>query len=164
MAWTTPKTWAAGELLTASDMNTYLRDELNYLASGRPYNASSFTAGASTTSTSYSDTGLSVTLTPAASTRVLIIVSLFAVKNTAGSGFLRVLRDGATQIGNATQVDYNGGSATAIWVPCTFIFVDTGLSLAAHTYALQFKSSDANSFQVAAGGSTRECTMLGLEM
>jgi len=31
MAWTTPKTWTTGELVPASDLNTYLRDNANYL-------------------------------------------------------------------------------------------------------------------------------------
>lgn len=31
MAWTTPKTWAVGELLTAADMNAYVRDNTEYL-------------------------------------------------------------------------------------------------------------------------------------
>lgn len=31
MAWTDPKTWAVGEVLTASDMNTYLSDNTNDL-------------------------------------------------------------------------------------------------------------------------------------
>ena len=32
MAWTTPKTWAVGEVLTAANMNLHLRDNLNALA------------------------------------------------------------------------------------------------------------------------------------
>lgn len=31
MAWTTPRTWTAGELVTANEMNTHLRDNLNIL-------------------------------------------------------------------------------------------------------------------------------------
>lgn len=31
MAWTTPRTWVAGELVTATQMNTHLRDNLNVL-------------------------------------------------------------------------------------------------------------------------------------
>jgi hypothetical protein len=31
MAWTTPKTWTTGEVLTSSDMNTYVRDNLSHL-------------------------------------------------------------------------------------------------------------------------------------
>ena len=29
MAWTTPKTWAVGDIMTAADMNTYVRDNMN---------------------------------------------------------------------------------------------------------------------------------------
>jgi len=31
MAWTTPVTWAIGQLVTASDMNAQVRDNLNHL-------------------------------------------------------------------------------------------------------------------------------------
>uniref|UniRef100_A0A6M3JX75 Tail protein n=1 Tax=viral metagenome TaxID=1070528 RepID=A0A6M3JX75_9ZZZZ len=31
MAWSAPKTWTAGEVVTASDMNTYIRDNQRYL-------------------------------------------------------------------------------------------------------------------------------------
>lgn len=31
MAWTTPKTWASGEIVSAANLNTHLRDNLNYL-------------------------------------------------------------------------------------------------------------------------------------
>lgn len=33
MAWTTPRTWSAGETVTATIMNTHVRDNLNALAS-----------------------------------------------------------------------------------------------------------------------------------
>lgn len=32
MAWTTPRTWAAGELVTAALMNTHVKDNLDFLA------------------------------------------------------------------------------------------------------------------------------------
>ena len=35
MAWTTPKTWVTGELATASDLNTYIRDNQNAIFSGQ---------------------------------------------------------------------------------------------------------------------------------
>lgn len=31
MAWTAPKTWAAGDIVTAADMNTYVRDNTDYI-------------------------------------------------------------------------------------------------------------------------------------
>jgi hypothetical protein len=33
MAWTAPRTWTTGELVTAAFMNTHVRDNLNYLKS-----------------------------------------------------------------------------------------------------------------------------------
>jgi hypothetical protein len=36
MAWSTPRTWVAGETLTASNMNTHLRDNLNAVAERNP--------------------------------------------------------------------------------------------------------------------------------
>lgn len=36
MPWTTPKTWAAGEVLTAANLNLYLRDNTEILGASRP--------------------------------------------------------------------------------------------------------------------------------
>lgn len=36
MAWTSPRTWAVAETLTAALMNTHVRDNLNWLANDRP--------------------------------------------------------------------------------------------------------------------------------
>jgi hypothetical protein len=36
MAWTSPKTWNTNDVLTSTDMDTYVRDNPNYLLSGRP--------------------------------------------------------------------------------------------------------------------------------
>src|SRR5512134_3501672 len=65
MAWTFPKTWFAGELLTASLLNTHLRDNLNalkFLPKDRFVdNAASY----STTSTTFVDvdtTNLTLTI------------------------------------------------------------------------------------------------------
>lgn len=36
MPWTTPKTWAAGEVVTAANMNLYLRDNTEIMGASRP--------------------------------------------------------------------------------------------------------------------------------
>lgn len=36
MAWTTPKTWTAGEVMTAANMNLYLRDNTELMGASRP--------------------------------------------------------------------------------------------------------------------------------
>jgi hypothetical protein len=37
MAWTTPKTWSVAEVLTAANMNTYLRDNTDWLGTSHPH-------------------------------------------------------------------------------------------------------------------------------
>lgn len=37
MPWTTPKTWAAGEVLTAANLNLYLRDNTEMMGASRPH-------------------------------------------------------------------------------------------------------------------------------
>lgn len=52
MAWTSPKTWSTGDVLTAADMNTYVRDNLDAafpLASGPSGTSWSPTVTGSTT-------------------------------------------------------------------------------------------------------------------
>ena len=37
MPWTTPRTWVAGEILTASNMNTHVRDNTSWLGTDKPH-------------------------------------------------------------------------------------------------------------------------------
>ena len=37
MPWTTPKTWAVGDVLTAADLNTYNRDNAKWLGTDKPH-------------------------------------------------------------------------------------------------------------------------------
>lgn len=37
MAWTAPKTWAVGDVLSASDVNTYVRDNTKWLGTDKPH-------------------------------------------------------------------------------------------------------------------------------
>ncbi len=49
MAYTTPKTWAVGDVLTAADMNTYVRDNVSFLAN--PPKVRCYNSGAISTTT-----------------------------------------------------------------------------------------------------------------
>lgn len=69
MAWSTPRTWTTNELVTASVMNTHVRDNLNALKSppGAIYQNSSGSSLYTTSSTIWTDvdaTNLKLTLTP----------------------------------------------------------------------------------------------------
>lgn len=71
MAWTTPRTWSVGELVTAAMQNTHVRDNLNFLVQFVKDNHA-VTSSASTyniTGTSFAQVGsLSLTLTTIDST------------------------------------------------------------------------------------------------
>ena len=61
MAWTTPRTWVAGEQVTASLMNTYVRDDFSYLK-----DAPTFDGAVTVTGTITLTGGVAGTLTPLA--------------------------------------------------------------------------------------------------
>jgi hypothetical protein len=99
MAWTSPKTWAFGEVLTSTDMNTYVRDNTDdldtrvgaLLAGGIGSNVVQTvkTDTFSTSSTSYTDvTGMNVTITPtSSSSKVLVLVSIATTYTGSDSDF-----------------------------------------------------------------------------
>lgn len=51
MAWTTPRTWVAGEIVTASNLNTHVRDDISWIAVDSPacraYNSAAITTNTS---------------------------------------------------------------------------------------------------------------------
>ena len=59
MAWSSPRTWTTGELVTAAMLNTDVRDNLNFLPVGAP--------GHNCDSRTFTNTSLwTLTLSPAA--------------------------------------------------------------------------------------------------
>ncbi len=88
MAWTSPKTWVADEIVDQTELNAYMRDNQNFLLSGRAQGFAYRTSAYSLTSvnmTAIDSTNLKATLVPA-STRILVVaaIELFA-DNTAGN-------------------------------------------------------------------------------
>ena len=108
MAWTTPKTWADDELVTANVMNTHIRDNLNVLYE-RPLDWLNYLPGSdyTTTSTSWVDvdgTNLKLTVTPATS-RVFVLATFegYSEQNVSpanNSAFS--FYDGTTRLGDST--------------------------------------------------------------
>jgi hypothetical protein len=54
MVWTTPRTWSTGEIVTAAQLNTHLRDDLNYLYDNRVVKIAESVLGASAASVTLS--------------------------------------------------------------------------------------------------------------
>lgn len=109
MAWTAPRTWVTSEVVTASIMNTHVRDNFLETAPAKATTANGIilsgtsvnsivtrvpgvdfvSASESTTSTSYTDlstSGPSISMTTG--TRALVGVGAYMSSNTAGSSAL----------------------------------------------------------------------------
>ena len=85
MAWSAYRTWVAGDVLTAAQLNQDIRDNGNLLLPAAATVATSET----TTSTSYTDlttSGPAVTLTTG--TKALIVVGSYMNNNTTSAGCL----------------------------------------------------------------------------
>ena len=142
--WTTPKTWAIGELVRASDLNAQLRDNLSALKDPpSAHYTLDETADYQTTSTVFVDvdsTNLSFTL------------------STNGGDVLvhfdGTLRSGGTGIGVALDVAIDGVrlggdeglvvmySSTGVM---SFTRLVSGLSAGEHTFVLQWRAFNASS-------------------
>jgi hypothetical protein len=153
MPWTTPKTWVNSEPLTAVDLNTHLRDNLNALHA--PPSAAyqlNETANYTTTSTTFvnvdnTDGKLSLTLT---TTGGAVMIGFFGYAYASGNtGFLDVELDG-TRIGgdDGLVVFYNNIATTS------FVLLKTGLSAGSHTFKLQWKVAGGGTATLYAGAGT----------
>lgn len=157
MAWTTPRTWTTGELVTASIMNTHVRDNLLYLAGGNrvivePAVGSNYT----TTSTSFVDVDAAewtadITLSNSA-TAVKVTAQFYGANNTnTNYQYFDIARDG-TRIANSANgligARTDSGILYHTWlVTC----VDEGITPGnTHTYTLQWRV-DGNTGQIVAG-------------
>lgn len=78
MSWTAPKTWSVGDLLTAGDMNTYVRDNTTILpgVSGKITSAGTITSGTGFSVSAHTTGNYTITYTTAFSATPLVIVTL----------------------------------------------------------------------------------------
>ena len=158
-AWTTPRTWTTGELITAAIMNTHIRDNLNVLKAPPSDNyevneVSDYT----TTSTSFIDvdgTNLSFTFTTSGGD---VMVHFHAALLAAAGNqiYFNVDIDGsphAADDGIIAVEDESGVSDADQNVTFTRLII--GLSAASHTFKLQWKV-DAGTATLYAGAGTSE--------
>jgi hypothetical protein len=145
MAWTTPKTWAVDELVTATLLNTHLRDNLNYLLGGRVQNSilRDNSGNYTTTSTSFTDvdaTNLAITLALKGSRALVGFGGV--VGHTSGGGWAAFDIDvGGTRHGNGFTYGLvrvatdDGGVSTGF----SYVTLITGLS-GSTTFKLQWRT------------------------
>lgn len=133
MAWTTPRTWVTGEVLTSSLMNTHVRDNLSFLhaeelayqAFTSPVTVSATTEGAATTIV----TAQAVTGT--GSQKMRVEFSCAYITMGASATLVLVLYDSTSQgllvAMSAAAANYNGGVIACELTP----------SAASHTYSIR---------------------------
>lgn len=185
MAWTTPKTWASGEIVSAANMNAHVRDNLSFLKvattkgdvqvfdgtnyirlavgtngyvlvadsgetsgikwgyqSGSVIQIVSDTATAQVDSTStsvWSDTGLSVTITPKLATSTLLVTGVVAVRGTSSAAAgvqIQLLDDATVRQTLVSHVAASGDNSDALPVHWSV----TSGSVAARTFKVQIRA------------------------
>lgn len=145
MAWTSPQTWTSGQVVTASDLNTHLRDNLSYLFSGRPQFSIVYEGVADKTVTgiTWTDVDAANLKSPALaikSGRFLCFASCrLQADNTAGSSAqLDVIMDSTTRKGGTSGL-VKLTQNTNNWVSVAALF--TGIvDTVTHDFKLQFRN------------------------
>lgn len=105
MAWTTPRTWVAAEIVTASNMNTHVRDNLSFLRDTRmtPDVFVNANVGPTSATTELVVASLAA-FTPDGSTNMELEFTWYNVTQTVATDiFLMKLYDGPTA-GSGTQL------------------------------------------------------------
>ena len=133
-----PASFSSGAVLTAAQMND-LRGAFRVLQVVQ----NNYATGVTNNTNVLADTGLSCTITPAASTnKVLVIVSQNGVSKEAGNANSAVylsLRRGATELTAYNSFLFTGVSEliVATW---TFVYLDSPSTTSATTYKTQFSN------------------------
>lgn len=152
--WTTPKTWAVDELVTASALNTHLRDNLNALktppSAHYECNEGSDYTTVSTTFVDVDATNLALTITTNGGDVLVHFHGL--VGNNTGRVHLDVYEsDGDALIAGDDGMVRSGPSAEAETL--TFTRLIAGLDAGEHTFKLRWKVNAGTGTLYAGAGS-----------
>jgi hypothetical protein len=154
MAWTFPKTWFAGELVTADLLNTHLRDNLNVLHAPPKASYANNGCNYSTSSTSLVDvdsTNLTLSIDTTGGDVLVMVLATIQITGAAWTDRvnLAVTCDGELR-GVRPQVTWYGSDSSKIGV-CFFVVV-SNLTIWTHDFALRWSiggATSANMSQVA---------------
>jgi len=139
MAWTTPRTWVTGELITATLMNAHIRDNLSALKDPPTDEAvRTGVADYTTTSTSFVDvdaTNLALTITTAGGDVMVGMTGTLTNTDATYMTFFDVDVDG-TREGGVNGITHGHGTSPK---PVGFVWMVRGLSAGTHTFKLQWR-------------------------
>jgi len=143
MTWTAPRTWLTGELVTASLMNTHIRDNLLHLylfdlSGGRTVDVSTLSSSVSTTSTSWQQVNASWELNVSVTTGRLLLFcgATIHANNTGAGGYHRLWDDtNSTTLEDYAVAERNYNKYVYRW----YLF-DSLTPGTTYTYYMQHKS------------------------
>lgn len=155
MAWTTPKDWAVDEQLTASKMNTHLRDNLNALKSppSAQYvcNQGSDYSTSGTSFANVDNTNLAFGLFTNGGDVLVHFHGSFQAASGTVAVFLDVAVDDVRHAGDdGIVVEAVSTSVQSV----SFTRLITGLSAGAHTFKLQWKTGGTSVTLFAGAGTS----------
>jgi hypothetical protein len=127
-----PASFSVGQTLTAANMNN-IRGAFRVLQVITATNSTLVGTG----STTMSDTGLTVNITPSATSSKILVFAVGTGATTAsGQGVSYRLMRGSTEIRKANNIIYDGYLGTqGNW---TFLYLDSPATTSATTYKIQF--------------------------
>lgn len=140
MAFTTPRTWVAAQIVTADELNIDIRDNMVYLKDRIDGVAKQFirtVTDYTTTSTSLVDidgTNLSLTFTTDGSD-VLVIFAGYGDNSGTNGEVLVAVKVDSTDFEITSGTSPTGNAA----INLGFIYIFTGLSAASHTFIMRWK-------------------------
>ncbi len=150
MAWTSPKTWSS-EPLTSLDLNTYMRDNQNYLKDRLDSSVSTIVSGAiplTTTSTAFVDvepSRLSLQLRTHGGEVLLGFTGTVECRQLSHSVYFNVAVDGVDYFADdgvtSLRIDH---ATTRRHKPLSFVLLIPGLSAGQHRFTLRWKVSNGN--------------------
>jgi hypothetical protein len=118
-------------------------------------NQSTLLTPISTTSTTFVDTGLSITISPqATSSKILVMVQMSSGGSTANFVLYQLVRNSTNIYFGANAVLYQattvvypaGGSEAAIQIPGSIIYLDSPATTSPTTYKLQWRVSGGTGY------------------
>jgi len=154
MTWATPKNWADQDLVTANDLNTQLRDNLNHLLHNiigrKGYRPSSDYTTSNTSFVDVDATNLKVSGQIQGDTLLALVGPIVCIGNAGlAHVYLDLILDGTTRAAGSFGGSW-GSFATNVGETAFVIGVWTGVSSGSHEVKLQFKAETANAVTIKA--------------
>lgn len=143
--WTANRTWTAGELITASLLNTYIRDNLDWIKT--PIAQKVTTGFINSASATYVDvTNMTTTITTVGG-GVDVLIRCTLGQSGAATNVLQLMVDGVSECILGTWVSPAGAS----YIPVSFVHHIGAMSAGSHTIKVQVKTNAGSILVVQTG-------------